>query len=461
MRLRNLAGKKVSTYSEPAHFFEKVTHIQPVKLLVLGYITLTLLGFALLSIPLFHQTRINPLDNLFMATSAISTTGLGTISVADNYNLAGQVVIALLIQIGGIGYMAIGSFAILGIKRDVSHLEEDLIKSDFSLPDDFDTRSFIQNVILFSLAAETVGAVILYLIFRGAGEANPLWQAIFHSVSAFSTAGFSLFNDSFEGYRDHLWLNLTIATLSYAGAVGFIVFTDVWLSLTNRKEQVTYTSKIILFFTLVTGLIGISLTYISEPTLQTETSGRRLLAAFFQTMTALSTVGFNTVPIISLSQSVLFLLTLMMIIGASPAGTGGGIKSTTITAVFAEMMSAFQGKDETVFWRQQIPEHRVRVATANLVFYVILLCIGIYLLAMAQPQPLYPIIFEAVSALGTVGLSMGLTNDLTGVGKLIVILLMFAGRVGSLSLGTALFGKDKAELRREAIEEEQGEDLAI
>jgi trk system potassium uptake protein TrkH len=192
------------------------------------------------------------------------------------------------------------------------------------------------------------------------------------------------------------------------------------------------------------------------------------MAAFFQSMTALSTVGFNTIATDGLSTSVIFLTILLMLMGASPSGTGGGIKSTTITAVYAEMISILRGVDKVVFRKREIPEYRQRLATANLAFYVIILCIGIYLLTTTEAAALYQIIFEATSALSTVGLSTGLTSELSNLGKIIVILLMFVGRVGPLSFGAALFatedeGESESEQQPEQPEEETAEedDLAI
>jgi trk system potassium uptake protein TrkH len=442
--------------------------MSPVRLLLGGYLLIICLSFVLLSIPMMQARPIASLDTLFIATSAVSTTGLTTISVSDSYTFAGELIILLLIQIGGLGYMTIGSFIILGVRKSVSSVEENLLKSDFSIPAHFNVNSFIKSTLVFSLLLESIGAVALYFIFLDAGTENPLWNAIFHSISAFCTAGFSLFNDSLLAFRDNFWMNAVIAILSYAGAIGFIVFTDAWQRLTGQKQELTYTSKIILQFTLVVSLSGAAIIYISEPTTRVLNQDERLLAALFQSMTALSTVGFNTIATDGLSTSVIFLTILLMLMGASPSGTGGGVKSTTITAVYAEMVSILRGVDKVVFSKREIPEYRQRLATANLAFYVIILCIGIYLLTTTEAAALYEIIFEATSALSTVGLSTGLTGELTNLGKIIVILLMFVGRVGPLSFGAALFAtEDEGVSTSEKHEAEEPEataeegDLAI
>lgn len=443
--------------------------IPPVRLLLGGYLLIICLGFVLLSLPIMQARPISSLDTLFIATSAVSTTGLTTISASDSYTFAGELTILLLIQIGGLGYMAIGSFIILGVRKSVSSVEENLLKSDFSLPAHFNIKSFIKSTLLFSLLLETAGAVAMYFIFLDTGTENPLWNGIFHSISAFSTAGFSLFNNSLIGFRDNFWMNAVVAILSYSGAIGFIVFSDAWQRLTGQKQELTYTSKIILQFTVFVSLFGTVIIYISEPTTRVLNQDIRLMAAFFQSMTALSTVGFNTIAVSGLSTSVIFLTILLMLMGASPSGTGGGVKSTTITAVYAEMISILRGVDKVVFSKREIPEYRRRLATANLSFYVIILCIGIYLLTTTETAELYELIFEAISALSTVGLSTGLTSELSNLGKIIVILLMFVGRVGPLSFGAALFatedeGESESEKQPEEADEEQTaeeDDLAI
>lgn len=438
-----------------ASLWKKISRILPVKLLVTGYLAVVFIGFLLLLMPLMQKTAIHALDNFFIAASAVSTTGLTTISVSDNYTITGQIIILLLIQIGGIGYMSIGSFIVLGTRKRVSTLEKNLLTTDFSLPENFKLESFIRSVIAFSLVIELAGAIALYLIFLRQNVDSPLWNAIFHSISAFCTAGFSLFNNSFESFPYNFWLNLVIGILSYLGAIGFIVFSDIWQAVTGQKEGITFTSKIILKFTFWVSLAGAFIIFISEPGIESLAGEDRIFVAFFQSMTAMTTVGFNTFPIGELSASVTFLLILLMIVGASPSGTGGGVKSTTITAVYAQMMSTLRGENRVIFNKREIPIHRLRIATANISFYVLFLCIGIYLLTLTENFELYRIIFEATSAIGTVGLSTGITGNLSHLGKIVIIVLMFAGRVGPLSLGTALFSKEE-----DALEGSQ-DDLAI
>jgi trk system potassium uptake protein TrkH len=427
--------------------------LQPIQLLLLGYLLVVFFGTLFLALPFCQINDISFLDNLFTSTSAVSTTGLVTKSVADDYTFIGRLAIIIMIQIGGIGYMSIASFVVLGQGRKLNRSKEELLKNDFSLPNDFHVESFIKNVVIFSLIIETAGAMALLPSFSHLGFWNGLWHSFFHSVSAFCTAGFGLFNNSFEDFRDDFSLNLVISILSYLGAIGFIVFTDIWDFLRRKKDRITYTTEIILKFTFFLSIFGTVLIFLTEPSVVDLPAEKRLLSSFFQSMTAMTTVGFNTVPIGSLSSSAIFLVILLMIVGASPSGTGGGIKSTTVTAVYAQMSSVLKGGTKVIFNGRIIPNHRLVTASANFTFYIIFLCGGIYILLLTEQLPFYRVFFEAASALGTVGLSTGITGILSPLGKITVIFLMFAGRVGPLSVGTALFSA-----KNRVIEED---DLAI
>lgn len=436
--------------------FEKfVENTSTGTLILIGYIFILVVGFILLSLPFSTISRIASLDNFFIATSALSTTGLVSVSVSDSYSFFGELVILLLIQIGGIGYMSIGSFIILGSKKKLSETGIKLLKFNFSLPKQYSVLHFLKNVIWFSLLIEFIGAVCLYFIFLEQDVSNPVWNSIFHSISAFCTAGFSLFNTSFEAFKGDFWLNFVITVLSFSGAIGFIVFSDIYEKLAGRKKMITYTSKIILRFTLFMIALGAFILFISDNSLSSYPAWERLMIATFQSMTALTTVGFNTFPIDKLFGASLFLITMLMLMGASPSGTGGGIKSTTMSALYAEVMSTLKGNKKVTYLGKIIPSHRIKMASSNFFFYILILTCGIFFLLLTETHPIFNTIFEATSALGTVGLSTGITGSLSPLGKLIIIVLMFLGRIGPLSIGVALMAtKDE-----NAESEEQ--DLAI
>lgn len=422
-------------------FVHRIEHADPLRVVILGYLSYVLIGWALLCLPVSQQaTGATALDHLFMATSAMSTTGLTTVSTADTYSFFGELVIMFLIQAGGLGYMSMGSFLMLSLSGRLPTVHHRVSSTALTLPAGFDLRHFLRLMILFTFAVETAGAVALYfMVFLPHGAPQPLWQAVFHSVSAFCTAGFGLFNDSFESYRGDVWLNLILIALSYLGAIGFIVVSDVWHSCRHGGARVTLTSKIILLSTACISIVGTVLFFLDEPAVQTLPIGERWLASWFQIMTASTTVGFDTVSIGGLSASSLFLLVVVMMIGASPSGTGGGIKTTTFTALWAVMSAVVRRRPEPVFMGREIPETRVRAAVASFLFYCLTLAAGIYALALVETAPLADQMFECASALGTVGLSRGITSALSDWGKGIVIWLMFLGRVGPVAMGMAFF----------------------
>lgn len=419
---------------------------KPLQLLIYGYLGILILGVLLLCLPIFHKVPVAAIDNLFSATSAISTTGLASVSIVKTYNIWGQILLLILVQLGGLGYMSIGSFVMLLRQRVLSDISTELIQCDFSLPDKFSVRDFIRDLMLFTFVVELLGAILLSAIFWYNGEANYIWLGVFHSVSAFCTAGFSLFSDSFIAYQDNFYLNATISILSLCGALGFIVFTDVFEVLKGRKKGITFTSKIIFRFTFWGTVTGTMLLFLSDDTIAQLSPERGLMVAFFQSMAAFTTVGFSTYPVTSIATAPLFFIIVLMVVGASPSGTGGGMKSTTFTALYAQLHATFGGKQDAIFMRRKIPEHRVRMATSNFFFYILVVCVGTYLLLLVEKAAPFNILFEAISALGTVGLSTGITSELTNLGKIFIIILMFLGRIGPLSFGIALFSTDQNEL---------------
>ncbi|MDD5064534.1 MAG: potassium transporter TrkG [Phycisphaerae bacterium] len=416
--------------------------IHPVRHVVLGYLAYILIGWALLCLPFMQRSGsiAHCLDHLFISTSAVSTTGLVTVSISGTYNLLGQIIVLVLIQLGGIGYMTFGSFIFLARSKPLSKIRMDVANAVFTLPESFKVYKFIKSVITFTALIETTGAVLLYIILKNKGVDNALWSAIFHSVSSFCTAGFSLYDNSFENFSADFSLNIVIAALSYLGAVGFIVFVDVWRKLQGKIERVTLTTKIILWATFYISIIGTFIFFITEPSIRLLPADKRLLASFFQTMTAMTTVGFNTIPVGAISRASLLLLTTLMVIGASPSGTGGGLKSTTFSALWGLVKSTLKGQKEVSFWGRIVPEYRVRLACATLCFYVTFLLIGTYFLSLCDDAlDFEKLLFEAASALGTVGLSTGITSSVTTISKVILISLMYAGRLGPLTFGLSMF----------------------
>ena len=424
--------------------------LHPARIALFGYLSYIVVGWFVLSLPLSMEgNKVGALDNLFTTVSAISTTGLVTVSIADNYSFFGQVVILFLIQLGGIGYMTLGSFLVLARRRELPDVRKAVSRTVFSLPEGFKIDRFILGVVFFTVFIEACGIAAYYPCFLNAGVDNPLWSAVFHSVSAFCTAGFSLYNNSFEAFAGNFWLNAVTAALGYLGAVGFIVCVDFGRIFIGSSKQVTLTTKIILSATLALTFIGTAHLFLAEPSIQHMAPEKRILAAFFQCMNAITTMGFNSVSIADLSKSSVLVLTVLMIIGSSPSGTGGGIKVTSVTAVLGVMRSTINGESDVHFWGRVVPRERIWIAVSNIGLYLIALSIGAYLLELSEKTSFEKNFFEAASAIGTVGLSMGITSGLSAIGKIVIILLMFCGRVGPLTLSTALFGGSPKEEKEE------------
>ena len=412
---------------------------QPARTLLLGYLVYMVAGWLLLMLPVAQEVALSPLDVLFIATSAVSTTGLVTVDPGASFTAFGEGVILGLIQLGGLGYMTIGSVALLAVTERLSEEREQTARAAFDLPAHMPTVPFLRSVVLFTLAVEAAGAAILYPMFRDAGVDQPLWAAVFHSVSAFCTAGFSLFPASLEAFAGHPGVLLTISALSLLGAMGFLIVVDAWRALRRRRAHLGFTSFMIVRITAAFLVAGTLFLALADPGLRAMPAGQQVLNAFFQTMTASTTVGFNSYPVSAHGASVVMVLLLLMIVGASPAGTGGGIKTTSFAVLWGLVRCTLRNRERIHFAGRVLPREKVRTATATLAYYLGVLFVAmVLLLATETGAPFEAVLFEAISALGTVGLSMGLTGDLSPLGKIVVIVLMTAGRLGILTFGIAI-----------------------
>ena len=421
---------------------------KPTQVLVLGVLSNIIIGTALISLPLSQKNPVSFLDNLFSIVSAVSTTGLLTVSVADNYTWFGQFILVIMFQIGGWGFMTATSFFFIALNRDIARNRVKILNTSYSLPEGFEINKFIIKTVIFTLVIEFIGAIVLWIFFSRANMPDALWSAVFHSVSAFATAGFGLYNNSLMDFSTNIPVNITIAVLCYFGAVGFIVLQDLYYNF-KKNHEITFTSKVILYMTLIIFVLGTIFFFFTEPSIQTMNAGDRLLVSAFQVMTSSTTAGFNTIDISMLSRAALFLVIIVMIIGASPSGTGGGIKTTSVSALSGTVTSIIKKRDSVVFMNHEIPLNRVFYAVAATTIYVSVLSLGMFLLSITDVFEFEKLFFEAASALGTVGLSTGITSSLSYAGKVIIILLMYFGRIGPLSLGIALFGirKEKNRLK--------------
>jgi trk system potassium uptake protein TrkH len=436
-------------------FFDALNRVHPTRLLVYGYLYHTFMGWFLLSLPFCTTESIPSVDIFFTSISAVTTTGLTTIDISKSFTWIGQFFILVFVQIGGIGFMTFSSFVILSKSERLTGIREKISTVTFSLPREFDMSEFIRNVVFYTFLCEILGSIAFGVRFYFLGFENYIWSGIFHSVMSFCTAGFSLFSDGFIQFKYDFWINTISCTLSLLGAIGFIVIIDFIKSLSGARKTITFTSKVILSITFWFLLIGTILMVVTERSIKGTGAYEKLIVSFFQTMSASTTVGFNTLSIGELSHSTILLLIFLMIFGASPAGTGGGLKSTTFSALVGLVKSTVRGSDTIYFFDRPISPKRIQIATATLAYYFFILGTSVYVLTLLEPFDTIELLFETASALGTVGLTMGVTPKFTELSKVIVASLMLIGRVGILSFGIAISVKPETE------EELKDTDLAI
>ena len=421
--------------------------LTPQQNLFYGFLSYVLIGAILLSLPWLQKTSVPFLDNVFTATSAVSTTGLVTVSIFDSYTFFGQLVIVILFQLGGIGYLTFTTFMILSTTKKMTHWHQNVLKTEFTLPVTIKIKDFLKSVIMFTLVMEVLGTILFFIAFNQEGMPiwEALWSSIFHSISAFCTAGFSLFDSGFSEYTGNVLINTTVSILAIAGSLGFIVVTDFVLMLRKKTHSLSFTTKIVLYGFLTLLSFGFLFFYFYEPTITALNGRERFLAAFFQSMTAMTTVGFNTVDFGAFLLPMLLVTIFLMYIGASPSGTAGGMKITTLTAVFAIMKSRLKNSKKITFLGRVIPYERLYIATSSFIFYTSLIALGTFLLTFSEDFKFEQILFEVASALGTVGLSTGITGELSTIGKTTIIIMMFIGRLGVLTFGLAIWAKHQQE----------------
>lgn len=431
----------------------------PAQVLVASFAFAILAGTVLLKLPaVVNGEALSLVDALFTATSAVCVTGLIVVDTATKFTGAGHVIILFLIQVGGLGIMTFSVIFVVMAGKRISFRERIMIQDSFAHAPVKDLRSLVTSIVMMTFIMEAVGALLLFVCwYKDFPLGTALFTSLFHAVSAFCNAGFSLFPDSLMRYREHAGVNLTVASLIIVGGLGFLVVMDVRrfiLKGDGERKTLSLHSRIVLVTSLLLIIIGMALFFLIERdnVLKGSGMGTAIMASFFQSVTA-RTAGFNTIDIGLLTPEVLFLIILLMFIGASPGSTGGGVKTTTIGVLAALVRSRYAGREEVSIFKRTIPKDVVARALSILVSSVIVVILFVMILLIAEKGGLdvlerrerfIEILFEAVSAFGTVGLSTGVTPTLSDTGKLAVAALMFIGRLGPLTIALAI-GKKFAE----------------
>lgn len=421
--------------------------LSPFQIIVLGFSGVILLGTILLMLPLSSREGIaTPFsDALFTSTSAVCVTGLVLHDTATYWSAFGQFVILLLIQIGGMGVITVAASIAVISGRKISLIQRSTMQEAVSAPKVGGIVRLTNFIVRTTLAIELLGAVIMAPVFCRDFGVKGLWMALFHSVSAFCNAGFDLMGtretfSSLTGYSSEPVINLTIMSLIVIGGIGFLTWDDFR---SNRSNWHRYRmqSKVILCTTAVLLIIPALYFFFFEFTALEP--GKRLLCSLFQSVTP-RTAGFNTVDLTSLHESGKSVIILLMLIGGSPGSTAGGMKTTTIAVLSATALSTFRRKEYTHFFGRRIEDDVVKNASTIGLMYIALFFFGGLAISMAEGLPMLTCLFESASAVGTVGLSLGITPSLGVLSRIILILLMFFGRVGGLTLiFAALSGTQK------------------
>lgn len=425
-----------------------------VLLLIKGYFLLMILCFGCLLLPICQNSENSIVNHIFFSVSIVSTTGLAPADFVGSYNFIGQFISLFFIQLGGVGYMALSSFIILRQFSELPNLSARLLKLEFNLPQKYPLRAFIYSVFWFTIFIESIGAILLYIGFLNEGVENPVWNAIFHSISAFCTAGFSLFGDSMTSFRDNSLITYTILALSLLGSIGFIVLLDFWLKIIRVRKRITLTSKIILISTFSFWILAAIAIFLSDSELM-KNGWEGMEVAIFQSISAHTTVGFNNYDNGQISFAGTFIMIMLMIIGASPAGTGGGIKTTSVSSFIAVLRAILKRRKHVTFFNKEIPAENIYLAISSAIFYSIILIIGTWFVLVIENDvfSFEKILFEVASALSTVGLSTGITGELSDWSKIVISVLMFIGRLGVLTFGFALISKSPLMRNKPQVED--------
>ncbi|MGH7563833.1 MAG: TrkH family potassium uptake protein, partial [Gemmatimonadota bacterium] len=432
--------------------------IDPPVLLILSFAALILVGTVLLRLPVSWGAgrEIGTLDALFTATSAVCVTGLTTVDTARAWSPFGQGVILGLIQLGGLGILTFSTFFMLLFRRSVTLTQRNIMTRTHGRLVHLKPGGLVVRIVTYALAIEATGAILLSFAFaRDAGLASGIWQGVFHAVSAFCNAGFSLFSRNLEGYASSWIVNLTIMGLIVLGGLGFVVITDLESRGRHVHRRLSLRSKVVLTTTgiLIAGAAVFFFFFEYNNVLRGRPWDETLLISLFQAVTP-RTAGYNTVPYDQLTNSALMMTIILMFVGGSPGSTAGGIKTSTAAILIGVLISKARGMRYATLFRRTVPERIVGEAIAIVLLSVVMVMAMTFVLQWTELHDLaHPGVrgdflslnFEAVSAFGTVGLSMGETPGLRASSKLVIILLMFIGRLGPLTVAVALGRRRRVE----------------
>ncbi|WP_230626945.1 TrkH family potassium uptake protein [Photobacterium angustum] len=412
------------------------------KIIIFSFLAILMPAAILLTLPAFSVSGLSFVDALFTATSAISVTGLGVVDTGSHFSISGKVLLMLLMQIGGLGQMTLSAVLLYMFGLRLSLRQQALTKEQLGQDKFTNIRRLVKHIIIFVLICELIG--IFFLSLRWVpqmGWEQGLFFAVFHSISAFNNAGFSLFSDGLTRYVDDPLVIITISSLFILGGLGFTVISDIKRNAHRGFHFLSLHSKIMIIATPILLFAGTVMIWLLEHhnshTLGPLNESGQWLAAFFQSATA-RTAGFNSVDIGKFTEPTMLVMMLLMLIGAGSTSTGGGIKVSTFVVAILATWSFLKQRDRVVLFKRTISNQTVTKSLAIIVVSGIVLTIAMFALMITEKAPFYEVMFETISAFATVGVTAGLTATLSEPGKYIMIIVMIIGRLGPLTLAYML-----------------------
>jgi trk system potassium uptake protein TrkH len=444
--------KKFNAKNTSMRISESLFH-SPARIVIFGFLLLISIGTILLMLPAASAGKhLGFVNALFTSTSAVCVTGLTVVDTGNAFSTFGQFILLILIQAGGLGIMTMSTLFLMLVGRRPGLAGQIVVQDAFTHSRERNIFSILKDVVLFTCVIEGLGMILMFFCFFPENNMKQaLFLSIFHSISAFCNAGFSVFSDSFIGYQGNWALNLVLCFLIISGGIGFLVLSELKLKFSFKRRSWSHLSlhsKLVLSTTAVL-LVASTLLIITmewHNTLSPLSVKSRFLSAFFQAVTS-RTAGFNTLSIGNMANETLFFIILLMFIGASPGSCGGGIKTTSLATLVVLGTSRFRGHERPQLFNRTISDVSIGKAISVIMLSMIVICAGTMLLLMTEigkvshPQSrgkFLELLFEVVSAFGTVGLSTGITSELSVMGKIILSGIMFVGRLGPLVIGVAV-----------------------
>ncbi len=441
---------------------KKKNRLNATQILVLGILIVILIGSILLKLPISNRSgkSIKYIDSLFISTSCVCVTGLTTVVPVEQFTIFGQVVLMLLIEIGGLGFMSFIALILMLMGKKINLSDRIIIKESLNQNNMKGLIRLIQRIFLYTIIFEGIGAILLSTRFiPDYGIIKGIYYSVFHSISAFCNAGFDIIgNNSLVPYQYDVIINITIMLLIIVGGLGFTVWDDIIKSIkvTIKNEcdirriwkELTTHTKLVLVTTSILLISGTMMTFFLEKNnvqiMKDDNFGQKLIKSSFYS-TTLRTAGFYSTNTDSLSSTTKFISMLFMFIGGSPGSTAGGIKNVTFVIIILLVISFIKDEEKTVVFKRKIPYATVKRAVAVVTISICIVALAIVIMTVTERQTpgveIMDISYEVFSAFGTVGISLGITPNLSFLGKIIIMALMFIGRVGPITLSFALFSK--------------------